>query len=101
MDTEECREYTIHMIPWCQREYSKASKRMDRRLREIIESELDVLRHDPWRGSRLKRDLEGMFSIHIDEFSYRIVYEVDHTACKIIIYRIRHRKAAYDKLVRS
>ena len=89
------------MIPRCQREYSKASKKMDRRLHEIVESELDILRHNPRRGSKLKRNLEGMRSIHIDEFSYRIVYEIDRATCRVIIYRIRHRKAAYDGLVRS
>ena len=41
-----------------------------------------------------------MYSIHIDEFSYRIVYEIDHGACEVIVYRIRHRKAACDSLVR-
>ena len=35
------------------REYGKASKRMDRRLRKIVESELDALRHDPRRGPSL------------------------------------------------
>ena len=41
-----------------------------------------------------------MRPIHIDEFSYRIVYEVDHAACRIVVYRIRHRSAPCDNLVR-
>ena len=35
------------MTKACHREYGKSSKRMDRRLRKIVESELGVLRHDP------------------------------------------------------
>ena len=89
------------MIPRCHREYSKARKKMDRRLLEVVESELDALRHDPYRGSKLEQNLKGMYSIHIDAFSYRVVYEIDHGMCEVIVYRIRHRKAAYDNLVRS
>ena len=100
MEAGECKEYAVHMTKACHREYGKASKRMDRRLRKIVESELDVLRHDPHRGSKLERNLAGMRSIHIGEFSYRIVYEVDHAACRIVVYRIRHRSASYDNLVR-
>lgn len=50
---------------------------MDRRLHEHVEPELDALRCDPHRGSRLGQNLKGMRSIHIDKFSYRIVYEAD------------------------
>lgn len=96
MEAKECKEYAIHMTEACRREYSKMSKRADRRLRKVIESELDVLRYDPHRGSKLERDLVGMRSIHIDQFSYRIVYGVDHAACRIVIYRIRHRSASYS-----
>ena len=33
---------------------------MDRRLRKLVESELDALHHDPYRGLRLERDLKGI-----------------------------------------
>ena len=98
MEAKGCKEYTVHMTKLCQRDYKKASRRMDRRLRELVESELDALHHDPYRGSRLERDLKGMHSVHIDRFSYRIVYEVDHSACIITVHKIGHRKSAYDDL---
>ena len=96
MEVKGCEECTVHMSEWCQRGYKKASKKTDRRLREIVESELDLLRHDARRGSKLERDLKGMYSIHIDQFSYRIVYEVDHSACNITVHKIGRRKSAYD-----
>lgn len=78
MEAKECKEYAIHMTEACRREYSKMSKIMDRRLRKVIESELDVLRYDPHRGSKLERSLAGMRSIHIDGFSCQMVHEVGH-----------------------
>lgn len=96
MEAKGCREYTVHMTKLCQSGYAKASRRMDRRLHEIIETELDILRSDPLRGSKLERDLKGMYSIHIDKFSYRIVYEVDHAACIITVHKIGHRKSVYN-----
>ena len=65
MQAKECKEYAVHMTKACHREYGKASKRLDR-LRKIVESELDILRHDPRRGSKLGRNLAGMRSIHTD-----------------------------------
>lgn len=77
MEAEGCKEYEVHMTRQCQRDYGKLSKKMDRRLHEHVEPELDALRCDPHRGSRLGQNLKGMRSIHIDKFSYRIVYEAD------------------------
>lgn len=71
---------------------------MDRRLHELVESELGALHYDPQRGSRLGQNLEGMRSIHIDKFSCRIVYEVDHSACTVTVHKIGHRKPAYGDL---
>lgn len=39
---------------------------------------LGILRHDPPPWLKLERNLAGMRSIHIDEFSRRMVHEVDH-----------------------
>ena len=96
MEANGCEEYTVHMTKLCQSNYVKASRTMDRRLHEIIESELGLLHHDPHRGSRIERDLKGLHSIHIDKFSYRIVYEVDYTACTITVHKIGHRRSVYN-----
>lgn len=61
---------------------------MDRRLRETVESELDLLRHDARRGDKLERDVKGMHSIHMDQFPCLIVHEADHSACKIAVHKV-------------
>lgn len=43
-------------------------------------------------------NLKGMRSIHINKFSYRIVYEVDYDACIVTVHKIGHRKSVYDNL---
>lgn len=50
----------------------------DQRLRKIAGSELGILRHDPPPWLKLERNLAGMRSIHIGEFSRRMVHEADH-----------------------
>ena len=54
---------------------------MNPRLRGIIESELDALRSDPGRGSKLEWNLAGLRSVHVGEFAYRIAYKTDRVAC--------------------
>ena len=100
METRECDECAARMTEARHREYGKASKRMDRRLRKIVESELDALRHDPRRGSKPERNLAGMRSIRIGGFSCRTVHKVDRAACRIAAYRIGHKGASHDDMVR-
>ena len=73
---------------------------MDPHLRDIIESELDSLGHDPDRGSGLEWNLAGLRSIHMGELSYRIVYKADHASCTATVIAISHRGCIYDDLAR-
>lgn len=41
MEAKGCKEHTVRMTKLCQSDYKKASRRMDRRLRELVEFELD------------------------------------------------------------
>lgn len=84
----------------CGRKYNKAGRRFPPRLHDLIESELASLRHDPCRGSELVWNLHGLRSIHINRFSYRIVYEIDRDLCTIAIVAIGHRSSIYDDLAR-
>ena len=100
MDAKKCQDYEVYMTNQCRREYRRACKRMDSGLRDAIESELELLRGNPRRGDELERDLDGMRSIHINEFSHRIVYDVDNNLCRITIHAIHHRKSVYSDLAR-
>jgi len=64
-----------------------------KRIPRIIES-VESLRMDPFpSGSHKLRKTERIYRIRIGE--YRLLYEVDTQAKKIIIYYIRHRREAY------
>ena len=73
---------------------------MDTRLRGIIGSELDALRSDPNRGSRLEWNLAGLRSVHVDEFACRMVYKTDHASCTVTIAMTDHRGGACGELAR-
>ena len=100
MEAKECAEYKIHMTDRCSRKYNKAGRRFPPRLHGLVESELASLQDDPCRGSELVWNLSGLRSIHIDQFSYRIVYEIDRDTCTITIIAIDHRSSIYDELAR-
>lgn len=74
---------------------------MDARLCNIIESELDALRHDLHRGSKLEWNLSDFHSIHIDEFAYRIVHKMDYASCTVTVAVMGHRSGIYDELKRG
>ena len=100
MEAEKCAEYDIRMTSKCRRRYDKDARRMNPRLRSIIESEIDSLRSDPGRGSKLEWNLAGLRSVYIDEFAYRIVYKTDRASCTVTIAMIDHRDGIYDELAR-
>lgn len=93
-----CAKYTIVFARYCDRIYKKMQKKMDGRLYKQIEAEIEDLTLDPLKGKILVGDLKGMRSVRIDEFRYRIAYEVDDTRCWIIVQNIGHRSYIYDNL---
>lgn len=101
MDARRNVTYTIKWTDKRKRDYKKRSKRMDPRLKKIVELEICLLDHDPRRGSELKWNLNDMRSVHIDQFSYRIVYETDYATSTITLDSIEPRGRVYDNLGRS
>lgn len=100
MSANECEKYEVYLTKRCERGYLKERKRMNPILLGEIESELVHLRTDPRRGNELAHNLAGYRSIHIDKFSYRIVYRVDNSSCTVMIEAICHRKSVYKSLKR-
>ena len=100
MKPRECDKYDACLSNRRGREYRKAYKRINPRLRDTIDSEIHCLRTDPRRGAEPAQDLAGMRSIHIDRFSYRTVYRVDNDACTITVEGICHRKPVCARLKR-
>lgn len=101
MDARRNVRYAIRWTDKRKRDYKKRSKRMDPRLKKIIELEICLLEDDPQRGFELKWNFKDMRSIHIGQFSYRIVYEIDYATSTITLNSTEPRGRVYDNLGRS
>ena len=96
---DNCIKYTVELSPRCDKEYKKLAKRCDPKLLKQINDCVDGLETNPNLGESLSQDLAGMRSIHINQFHFRIVYEVnDNPSHKITIHVIAHRKDVYSDL---
>lgn len=99
MGREQCTKYTVVFTRHCDRIYKKMLKKMDGRLRDQIDMAFKSLRSNPVLGKKLTEELEGCRSVRINEFQYRVVYEIDDARCWIIIHAVGHRSHVYDQLI--
>ncbi len=94
--------YTVDLSARCEKVYKKLVKRCDPKLLEQINEVINSLETNPGLGEELTQDLKGMRSVHLNQFHYRIVYEVerDNSHARVTVHAIAHRKEAYDKLTK-
>lgn len=97
---DSCVKYTVDLSPRCEKAYKKLAKRCDPKLLDIINTNIDQLETNPELGEELSQDLKGMRSIHINQYHYRIVYEVEtgNPTNKVTVHAIAHRKEVYAEL---
>lgn len=69
-------ENIVRLSSRCEKSYKKLRKKGDKRLLELVNESIDKLKTDEKAGQELYQDLKGLYSMHISQFSYRIVYEV-------------------------
>ena len=93
-----CTKYTVVFTRYCDRIYKKMQKKMDPRLYRKIETVLESLETDPELGKREAGPLAGKRSARIDEFQFRVVYEVDDARCWIIVHAVVHHRRIYSHL---
>ena len=74
-------------------------KKMDTRLYRKVEAVLASLETDPELGRREVGPLAGKRSARIEEFHFRVVYEVDDTRCWIIVHAVGRHRRIYDDLI--
>ena len=84
----------------CKKAYKKLIKKCDPKLKKIINNSIDELKTNSELGEKLTQDLNGMRSIHIEQFKFRIVYAVKegNPQTMIVVHAIAHRKEVYDEL---
>lgn len=99
MGKEPCTKYTVVFTRRCDRIYKKMQKKLDTRLSKKIEDVLESLETDPLLGRKKVGPLDGKRSVRIDEFQFRVVYEVDDTQCWIIVHAVGHHNRVYDRLI--
>lgn len=98
---DKCLKYTVNLAKRCEKTYKKFSKKGNRKLLKTINEYLDQLETNPDLGKELTEDLKNLHSIQIQEFHYRIVYEVHkYPDCVIDVYVIAFRKDVYKELAR-
>ncbi len=91
---------TVSLSSRCEKSYKKFAKKADPKLFKIINDSINQLETNPELGQELSQNLKGMRSIHINQFNYRIVYEVEqgNPSNIITVHAILHRKNAYSDL---
>lgn len=93
-------EFEVRLSKRCEKAYKKLSKKADPKLLKTVNDTIDKLKINPHLGKKLTQDLNGMRSIRLKEFCYRIVYEVEKNSGNIIIHGIVHRTKVYDDIAK-
>ena len=60
-------------------------RRVDRAIMQLVKN--------PFIGKPLRGELVGLWSLRVGD--YRVIYLIDEGEKKVILYTIRHRRAAY------
>lgn len=85
--------YEVIFKPSVERDLRKLPKSIVVRVLKAI----DVLKAEPFQKQALK--LEGakdLFRVRVGD--YRVVYEVDRHAKKLIVHHVRHRREVYRNI---
>ena len=82
--------YKVIVQPGAARELRSLSKIVQRRVFQVIKS----LENNPLPYGVVKLSgIKNAYRVRIGD--YRVVYEINKTARKVTVFRIRHRKDAY------
>jgi len=76
------------------KQFIKDSRKLNGKLRQILESRLKDIGNNPYAGKRLKGPLRDKYSIRLDK-RHRIIYSIPEY-CVVLIGRVLHRKIAYQ-----
>ena len=74
---------------------NKELSKLDRLIAKRIVLKIDNLSRTPFPSGVKKLQGEDLFRIRVGD--YRVVYSINSSEKKIVIYRIRHRKDVYKK----
>jgi len=77
--------YTVLLTDQARKDTAKLTPKLRKKLHEVLE---EVLSAEPTRGKRLMGDLKGLRSYHLT-YKDRIVYRIDESAKRVIVYRTR------------
>ena len=83
------RMYSLHIL----RRASKDIAKLPKGYTKLISQHIDKLSENPRPADAKKLRGRSDYSLRVG--TYRILYDIDDEARKIIIYRIKHRRDAY------
>jgi mRNA interferase RelE/StbE len=81
--------YSVQIKRSAAKELARIAKSDRSRLVQAI----DALAENPFKGSVLKGELQGLRRIRVGD--YRIVYEVQDDVLLVLVVRIAHRRVVY------
>ena len=82
-------KYSIKVTRTFEREFRKLGAQLKRR----IDSTIRNFEINPYLGKPLRGGLSGKRSLRVGD--YRIIYTINGSEKTVILYNVRHRKAAY------
>ena len=65
--------------------------------KKLIKEALKELKHDPFLGKNLQRELSGYQSYRINR--YRIIYKTDLSDKIVMVHYVGHRRDVYERFV--
>ncbi len=68
-------------------------ERLPTAYRQAVKGGIDALARAPTSGKRVRGDLAGLLSKRVGD--YRIIYEFDPRAGRVLVHWVRHRSRAY------
>ena len=74
--------------------FLKQFKKLPGNAKGRVKERVQQLATNPYLGLRLRGGLEGFWKDRVG--AYRIIYEIDRSANKIIFYDVDLRKSVYD-----
>jgi len=75
------------------KQFIKDSRKLNGKLKQILENRLKDIGNNPYAGKRLKGPLKDKYSMRLNK-RHRIIYSVPEH-CIVLVERVLHRKIAY------
>lgn len=80
----------------------KSAKKLPKEVKEVVISESEALKKNPYLGSKLSGSLHFLYSLHVKVggVDYRVAYTIDENKKIITVHLVQKREGFYERLKR-